>query len=143
MKWWKYILAFLIVPLGAPIAFAVWSGLAFEPRSYSAITSAFPSFVLLTAPAAYIVALFFGIPAVLLLSSKGWLTFPAIFAAGTFIGTISGLMTGFYIGGYDMNGMLEYFTLDLVSIYAPSTISGMVSSIIYWVIRAISDREKS
>jgi hypothetical protein len=141
MNRWKYILAFLIAPLGTPISFAVWSGLAFEPRSFSAITSTLQSYVLLTAPVAYIVGLFFGIPAVLMLSSKMWLTFPAIFAAGTFIGTISGLMTGFYIGGYDMNGMLEYFTLDLISIYAPSTISGMVCSIIYWIIHIIFKRE--
>ena len=76
MKWWKYVLAFLITPLGAPIAFAVWSGIAFEPRSFSAIISAFPTFVLSTAPVAYIVALLFGIPAILMLSRKMWLTFP-------------------------------------------------------------------
>jgi hypothetical protein len=83
----------------------------------------------------------FGIPAVLVLSRKMRLTFPAIVAAGTLIGTISGLMAGFYIGGYDMNGLLEYFTIDLISIYVPSAISGMVCSFIYWVIRAIGLRE--
>lgn len=141
MKRWKHILAFLITPLGAPITFAVWSGIAFEPRSFSAITSTLQSYVLLTAPVAYIVTLMFGIPAVLVLSRKMRLTFPAIVAAGTLIGTISGLMAGFYIGGYDMNGLLEYFTIDLISIYVPSAISGMVCSFIYWVIRAIGLRE--
>jgi len=127
MKWWKYILAFLITPLGTPITFAVWSGLAFEPRSFSVVISAFPTFVLLTAPIAYIVTL--------------QLTFPVILFVGTLMGTITGLFAGFYIGGYDINGMLEYFSLDFTSIYAPSTISGMVCSIIYWVIRAIGLRE--
>ena len=141
MKWLKYILAFLVTPLGTPVTFAMWSGIVFEPRSFSAITSTLQSYVILTAPVAYIGALFFGIPAILMLSSKMWLTFPAIFAAGTFIGTISGLMTGFYIGAYDINGMLEYFTLDLISIYAPSTISGMVCSIIYWIIHISFLRE--
>lgn len=140
MKWWKYILAFLITPLGAPISFAVWSGVAFEPRSFSAITSALQSYVLLTTPVAYIVALLFGMPAILILSRKMWLTFPAIVFVGTLIGTITGLCAGFYIGGYDINGMLDYFAFDLRSIYAPSTISGMVCSIIYWIIRTIGLR---
>jgi hypothetical protein len=141
MKWWKYILAFLITPLGTPITFAVWSGLAFEPRIFSVVISALPTFVLLTAPVAYIVTLLFGIPAILILSRKMRLTFPAIFFIGTLMGTITGLFAGFYIGGYDINGMLEYFSLDFTSIYAPATISGMVCSIIYWVIRTIGLRE--
>jgi len=141
MKWWKYVLAFLITPLGTPISFAVWSGIAFEPRSFSAIISAFPTFVLSTAPVAYIVALLFGIPAILMLSHKIWLNSPAIIIVGTLIGTITGLFMGFHIGGYDMSGMLEYFTFDLISIYAPSTISGMICASIYWVIRTIILRE--
>ena len=137
MKRWKYILAFLIAPLGTPVSFAMWSGLAFEPRSFSAITSAFPTFVLLTAPVAYIVTLLIGIPAILILLRKTWLTFRAVFFVGTLIGIISGLLIGFYISGYDINGMLDYFTLDLHSIYAPSVISGMVCSMLYWVIHNI------
>jgi len=141
MKLWKYILAFLITPLGTPITFALMSGLAFEPRSFSVVISALPAFLLLTAPAAYIVTLLFGIPAVLILSRKMRLTFPAIVCIGTLTGTITGLFAGFYIVGYDIHGMLEYFFLDFISIYAPSTISGIVCSIIYWVIRTISLRE--
>ena len=133
MKWWKYILAFLITPLGTPITFAVWSGLAFEPRSFSVVISAFPTFVLLTAPIAYIVTLLFGIPAILILSRKMQLTFPVILFVGTLMGTITGLFAGFHIGGYDINGMLEYFSLDFTSIYAPAMISGMICAIIYWV----------
>lgn len=118
------------------------SGLAFDPRSFSAVISALPSFVLLTAPIAYIVTLLFGIPAILILSRKMRLTFPAILFIGTLTGTITGLCAGFYISGNDIHGMLEYFSLDYISIYAPSTISGMVCSIIYWVIRTISLRER-
>jgi hypothetical protein len=142
MKWWKYILAFLITPLGTPISFALWSGIAFDPRSFSGIISGLPRFLLYTAPVAYIVTLLFGIPAILILSRNMWLTLPAIVFVGTLIGTIIGLFIGFYIGGYDINGVVDYFTFDLISIYAPSTISGMVCSIIYWVIRSISLREK-
>jgi len=135
-------LAFLITPLGTPITFALMSGLAFEPRSFSIVISALPTFILLTAPAAYLITLLFGVPAVLLLSRKKWLTFSEIIMIGTVIGTIAGLMAGFYISGYDINGTLEYFSLELISIYAPSTISGMVCSIIYWVMYSFLLREK-
>jgi len=142
MKWWKYIIAFLIAPLGAPVTFNVWSGIAFDPRSFSEILSALPRLFRYATPLAYIATLLLGIPAILILSRNMWLTFPAIVFVGTLIGTIIGLFTGFYIGGYDINGVVDYFTFDLISIYAPSTISGMVCSIIYWVIRTISLREK-
>lgn len=142
MKLWKHILAFLITPLGVPVSFAVWSGVAYEPRSFSAITSALQSFVIMTAPVAYIVVLLIGIPAVLIISRKVRLTFPILIFSGTLIGAITGLFMGFYIGGYNIDSMLDYFTFDLNSIYIPSTISGMVCSIIYWVIRISSLREK-
>ena len=141
MKWWKYILAFLITPLETQISFALWNGVVYEPWSLSGITSVLQSFVILTAPVSYVVALLFGVPAVLILSRKMRLTFPAIVIVGTLIGTITGLFMGFHIGGYDMSGMLEYFTFDLISIYTPSTISGMVCASMYWVIRTISVRD--
>ena len=141
MKRWKYILAFLIAPLGTPMTFALMSGLAFEPRSFNVVISAFPAFILSTAPVAYIVTLLFGIPAILLLSHKMRHTFPAILLIGTLTGTITGLFAGFYIGGYDIKGMFEYFSMDVISIYAPSTLSGMVCSIIFWVMIIIGIRE--
>jgi hypothetical protein len=142
MKWWKYILTFLITPLGTPISFALWNGIALDTRSFSGIIPAVPKFFLYTAPVAYMVALLFGIPAILILSRKMWLTFPAIVFVGTFIGTIIGLFAGFYISGYNINGVVDYFSFDFNSIYAPSMISGMICSIIFWVIRTISVREK-
>jgi hypothetical protein len=138
MNRWKHVLAFLITPLGTPISFAVWSNIAFTPGSFSGIISVFPTFVFYTAPAAYAVTLLFGIPAILILSRKKRLSFPVIFFTGTLIGTITGLCAGFYISGYDINGMLDYFSFDLTSVYAPSTISGMVCSLMYWLIRRIS-----
>jgi len=137
MKWWKYILAFLITPLGAPISFALWDGIAFDPGGFSGIISAVPKYFLHTAPVAYAVMLLFGIPATLILSRKMRLTFPTIVLAGTLTGAITGLFIGFNISGYDINGFVDYFTFDLISIYTPSTISGMVCSIIYWLIRSI------
>ncbi len=138
MKRWKHILAFLITPLGTPISFALWNGVVYDPGSLSGITSVLQSFVIMTAPVSYVVALLIGVPTVLILSRKTWFTFSAIVIIGTIIGTIAGLITGFYMSGYDINGMLEYFTFDFISIYIPSTISGVVCSIIYWVMRAIS-----
>jgi hypothetical protein len=138
MKWWKYILAFLITPLGTPISFALWNGIAFDTRSFSGLISDFPKSFLYTAPVAYIVTLLLGIPAILILSRKMWLTFQVVVIVGTLMGAIIGLCAGFYISGYDINGFVDYFSFDFISIYAPSTISGMVCSIIYWVIRTIS-----
>ncbi len=137
MKWWKHILAFIIVPLGTPISFALWNGVVYEPGSLSGITSVLQSFVIMTAPVSYIVALLIGVPTVLILSRKQWFTFPAIVIVGTLIGTIIGLIAGFHMSGYDINGMLEYFTFDFYSIYAPAAISGMVCASIYWGIRKV------
>ncbi len=138
MNRWKHILAFLVTPLGTPVTFAVWSGIVFEPGSFSAITSSLQSYVILTAPVAYIAALLLGIPAVLIISRKAGLTFPALVIAGILLGAIVGLLTGFHISGYDSDGMFEFFAFDFYSIYAPATISGMVCAIIYWGIRRIN-----
>jgi hypothetical protein len=141
MNWWKYILAFLVTPLGTPISFVVWKGIAFDPGSFRRIISDLPKSLLHAASMAYIVTFLICIPAILILSRKIRLTFRTIVLVGTLIGTITGLFTGFYIGGYDISGVVHYFSYDLISIYAPSTISGMVCSIIYWVLRTISLRE--
>jgi len=135
-------MAFIITPLGTPISFALWNGVVYEPWSLSGITSVLQSFVIMTAPVSYIVALLIGVPTVLILSRKKWFTFSAIVIIGTIIGTIAGLLTGFYMSGFDINGMVEYFSFDLSSIYIPSTISGMLCSMIYWVIRATMFRQK-
>ena len=128
-------LAFIITPLGTPISFAFWNGVVYEPWSFSGITSVLQSFIILTAPVSYAVALLFGVPAVLILSRKMRLTFRTIVIVGTLLGTVTGLCMGLHIGGYDMSGMFKYFTFDFISIYAPSTISGMVCASMYWVIR--------
>jgi hypothetical protein len=141
MKWWKYILDFLVTPLGTPISFVVWYSIAFDPESFRRIISDLPKSILYAAPIAYIVSFLICIPAILILSRNMRISFRAIVLVGTIIGTITGLITGFHIGGYDINGMIDYFSYDLTSIYAPSMISGMVCSIIYWVLRTISLRE--
>jgi hypothetical protein len=135
MNYWRNILALLIAPLGAPVSFTVWSHLAIDPRSFSGLLSSLPGLFRYATPVAYIATLLLGIPAIVILSRKKWLTLPVIVFVGTLIGIITGLFIGFYISGYDINGVFEYFTFDLISIYVPSTISGMVSSVIYWVIR--------
>ncbi len=131
---WKNILAFLIAPLGVPVTFTVWSKLAIEPRSFSEMIYSLPGLVSYATPVAYIAALILGIPAVLILSRQKTLTLPVIVIAGFFVGTITGLFIGFHIAGYDISGVSDYFAFDLISIYAPATISGMVSSVLYWAI---------
>lgn len=142
MKWWKNILAFLIAPLGTPVSFAVWSGLAIDPRSFSGILSALPGFFIYATPVAYVATLLLGIPALLVLSRTMCLTLPVIVSMGALLGTITGLFIGFHIASYDINEVVAYFTFDFISIYAPSTISGVVSSGMYWAIRTFSLRGK-
>jgi hypothetical protein len=139
---WKNILALLIAPLGAPVSFNVWSNLAIEPRSFIDLLSSLPGLVRYTTPIAYIAALLLGMPAILILSRKGWLTLPVILIVGTLIGTITGLFIGFHIASYDISEVVDYFAIDLMSIYAPATISGMVSSAIYWAILNFNLRGK-
>ncbi len=137
MNLWKNVLAFLLAPLGAPVSLAVWSGVVIEPRNINGIISALPGFLLYAAPTAYSATLLLGIPAYLFLLHKKRLILPIILLVGALIGTITGLVIGFYIAGYDLNQVLHYFAFDLMSIYAPSTISGIVSSFVFWVIRTI------
>ncbi len=134
MMRWKNILALLIAPLGAPVSFHVWDKLAMEPRSFIELLTSLPGLLRFATPIAYIAALLLGVPAILILSRKKCLTLPVILIVGTLIGTITGLFIGFHIAGYDISGVVDYFALDLMSIYAPATISGMVSSAIYWAI---------
>ena len=134
MMQWKNILALLIAPLGAPVSFTVWSKLAIEPRSFIEILSSLPGLVRYATPIAYIATLLLGVPAILILSRKKRLTLPAILIVGTLIGTITGLFVGFHIAGYNVSGVVDYFAFDLIAIYVPSTISGMVSAAIYWTI---------
>ena len=124
----------LIAPLGAPVSFNVWSNLAIEPRSFIDILYSLPGLVRYSTPIAYLAAVLLGIPAILILSRKRCLTLPVILIVGTLIGTITGLCIGFHIAGYDISEVFDYFAFDLMSIYAPATISGMVSSAIYWAI---------
>ncbi len=131
---WRNIIAWLIAPLGAPVSFHVWDRLAMEPRSFIDILS-LPGLLRFATPIAYAAALLLGLPAVLILSRKKFLTLPVVLIAGTLIGTITGLLIGFHVAGYDMSAMDDYIAFDLMSIYAPAAISGMVSSAIYWGIR--------
>jgi hypothetical protein len=141
MKWWKHILAFLIAPLGAPVTFTVWSHLAIDPGSFSRLLSSLPGLARYATPIAYITTLVLGIPAILILSRKRCLTLPLIVIVGTLIGTITGLLIGFHIAGYDISAAADYFTYDLMSIYAPSTISGFVCSVTYWAILTFNVRD--
>jgi hypothetical protein len=134
MMWWRNIIAFLIAPLGAPVSFTVWDKLAIEPRSFTELLSSLPGLVRYATPVAYMAALLLGVPAILILSRRKCLTLPVFLIAGTLIGTITGLFIGFHIAGYDISGAVDYFAFDLMAIYAPAVISGMVSSGIYWAI---------
>ncbi len=138
MKRLKNILALLIAPLAAPVSFTVWSELAIGPRSFSGLLSALPGFYRYATPVAYMAATLFGIPALLILSRKKCLTLPFFILAGILIGTMTGLFTGFYIAGYDIGGMADYFNYDLISIYIPSALSGMICSVLHWAIRTFS-----
>lgn len=131
---WKKIIALLIAPLGAPVSFTVWDKLAIEPRSFVELLSSLPGLVRYATPIAYMAALLLGVPAILILSRRKCLTLPVILIAGTLIGTITGLFTGFHIAGYDIREAVDYFAFDLMSIYAPAAISGMVCSAVYWAI---------
>ena len=131
---WRNILALFIAPLGAPISFTVWEKLANEPRSFIYILSSLPGLVRYATPIAYTATLLLGVPVIIILSRKRRLTFLVILIVGTLIGTITGLFVGFYITGYDFSGLDDYFAFDLTAIYIPSTISGIVSSAIYWTI---------
>ncbi len=135
MNWWKNSLAFLLAPLGTPISLAVWQGIAINPRGFNLILSALPGFLIYATPVAYIATLLLGIPAYLLLLRKRWLMLPTVIFVGTLIGALAGLAAGYYIAGYDFNQVVGYFTVDLMSIYAPSAIAGMVSAGMFWVIR--------
>ena len=134
MMQWRNILALLIAPLGAPVSFNAWSKLAIEPRSFIELLSSLPGLVRYATPIAYMAALLLGIPAIFILSRRRCLTLPVILVVGTLIGTITGLCIGFHIAGYDIRGMVDYFAFDLMSIYAPAAISGLVSSAMYWAI---------
>jgi hypothetical protein len=134
MTRWRNILAWLIAPLGVPVSFTVWDKLAMEPRSFSEMLSSLPGLLRFATPIAYAAALLLGVPAILILSRKKFLTLPAILIAGTLIGTITGLFIGFHVAGYDISAVDDYFAFDFMSIYAPAAISGTVSSAIYWAI---------
>jgi hypothetical protein len=132
--WWRNIFAYLVAPLGAPISFTIWNKVTTESTSFIDILFSLPGLVRYATPIAYIATLLLGMPAILILSRKRCLTFPTTVIAGTLIGAITGLLIGFYIAGYDITGMVDYFNFDLMSIYVPSTIAGMVSAAIYWTI---------
>lgn len=136
-------MALSIAPLGAPVSFTVWENLTNEAGNFIKILFSLSGLVRYATPIAYIATLLLGLPVILILLHKRRLTFPVIVVAGTIIGTITGLFVGYYITGYDFRGLDDYFALDLTAIYIPSTISGTMSSAIYWTILKMTDSSTS
>lgn len=142
MKPWNYVLIFFITPLGVPVTFALWTGLFFPPGNLGSGIASIPKFALVTLPAAYGASFVLAIPAVYFLLRSKKHIFSYIIVTGSLIGSLTGISAGFIMGGYDLSGMLQYWPLDLASLYVPSVISGFVCSLMYWTLTSSMQKRR-